>query len=57
MADNYNMYKICTRCEGTGLAPAPDPEDGGSAQVTCHDCDGTGKILIGWINEEEDEEE
>ena len=58
MADNYNIYKRCTICKGTGRVTNyggsdTDPDPIPPEEVDCTHCDGAGEILWGQMREEE----
>jgi len=61
MADNLNVYKYCSRCNGTGKIQKNgqpyDPVTPPSSEITCPRCNGAGKILWGIMLEEEVEGE
>ena len=50
MADKYNIYKKCERCEGDGTI---ESRGEGEGDIECPRCSGTGEILWGEMREEE----
>ena len=56
MADNYNIYKICTNCAGDGKVENAEQVDDYTKreyQTDCGNCNGTGKYLWGEMLEQE----
>ena len=56
MADNYNIYKQCSMCNGTGKVQGLSPEHQPD-WTTCDNCKGTGEEYWGQMREEEPPEE
>ena len=57
MADNYNIYKKCVTCGGTGEIIINDEghDPGPPEAVTCNACGGEGQIFWGVMLEQEEE--
>ena len=55
MVDNYNIYKQCLVCEGTGKVTINDKyyDPGPPQEIDCNLCNGEGKIFWGVMLEEE----
>lgn len=55
MADNYNIYKFCQQCKGTGKITINDEahDSGPPEEVDCSKCNGTGQIFWGQMFEQE----
>lgn len=56
MADNYNIYKICTNCSGKGFVKnytSVSPTVTDEYATDCGNCEGTGKYLWGEMLEQE----
>lgn len=52
MADNYNIYKQCGPCDGTGEIDDMDSQKN-PIKITCTACDGEGEEFWGEMREEE----
>ena len=57
MADDYNVYKKCLNCDGSGVITINDEtyDPGPPEDVPCPDCAGEGQIFWGVIVEQEEE--
>jgi len=55
MADNYNIYRQCTICLGSGVITVNDEvgDPGPPTEVTCTFCNGDGELFWGEMREEE----
>jgi DnaJ-class molecular chaperone len=57
MADDFNIYKRCGTCKGTGVIQINDEmyDAGPPTTVPCSACGGEGKIFWGVMLEQEEE--
>ena len=53
MADNYNIFKNCERCHGTGEIKTSLPNPPRIVEKTCPNCEGDGKVYWGEMLEQE----
>jgi len=53
MAEQFSIYKKCTNCKGTGVIVVNDEyyDPGPPSEVPCDQCNGTGYIFWGYMEE------